>query len=157
MPSHKKSTTTQSVSDLFKDNRTQAQKQEDKLKDELRSLQNRKVSKDMLMSAEEIELLSNANKLTQLFNSNRYAFVSSLDNASANNIERKYSKDGEYFSNIDNTSVYLNKISKIEQVDYVPSSVMKKSNYMLKHTTYNLYNKHADKTDVLVARVVFAN
>ena len=40
------------------------------------------------------------------------------------------------------------------QVDYVPSSVMKKSNYMLKHTTYNLYNKHADKTDVLVARTM---
>lgn len=158
LPSYKKPTTTnQNVSNLFKDTRTQSQKREDELKEQLRSMQNNKVSKDMLMSAEEKQLLSNANTLTQLFNSNRYAFVSSLDNAQCKQVEIKYSTNGEYFSNIDDTSVYLNKISKIEQVDYVPASVMKKSNYMLKHTTYNLYNKHADKTDILVARVVFAN
>ena len=160
LPKYRKATTTQntSVSDLFKDNRTQAQKQEDKLKDELRALQNSyKPTKEMLMSAEEKQLLSNANTLTQLFNSNRYAFVSSLDNAQCKEIEIKYSTSGEYFSNIDNTSVFFNKVSKIEKLDYVPSCVMAKSNYMLKHTTYNLYNKHADKTDILVARVVFAN
>ena len=158
LPSYKKYTTQNtSISDLFKETRTQSQKREDELKEQLRSMQNRKVSKEMLMSAEEKQLLSNANTLTQLFNENRYAFVSSLDNAQCKQVEIKYSTSGEYFSNIDDTSVYLNKISKIEQVDYVPASVMKKSNYMYKHTTYNLYNKHADKTDILVARVVFAN
>lgn len=157
VPSYKKPIQNNSVSDLFKDTRTQEQKEYNALKDKLNAMQNKKVSKEMLMSAEEKQLLSNANTLTQLFNSNRYAFVSSLDNAQCKQVEIKYSTSGEYFSNIDDTSVYLNKISKIEQVDYVPASVMKKSNYMLKHTTYNLYNKHADKTDVLVARVVFAN
>ena len=157
VPNHKKSTT-QSVSDLFKDNRTQAQKQEDKLKDELRSIQNRKVSKELLMSSEELELLSNSSKLTQLFNENRYAFVSSLDNAQCKDIERKYSNSGEYFTNMNNESVHLNKVSKIEQVDYVPSSVMKKSNYMLQHTTYDIYVKHEHSNeDILVARLVFAN
>lgn len=158
LPSYKKPTTTnQNVSDLFKDTRTQSQKREDELKEQLRSMQNRKVSKEMLMSAEEKQLLSNANTLDLLFNENRYAFVSSLDNAQCKEIERQYSSKGAYFVNMDNTSVFFNKVSKIEKLDYVPSCVMAKSNYMLKHTTYNLYNKHADKTDILVARVVFAN
>lgn len=157
VPSYKKSTQNTSISDLFKDTRTQSQKEYDALKNKLNAMQNRKVSKEMLMSAEEKQLLSNANQLDQLFNENRYAFVSSLDNAQCKEIDVQYSTSGEYFSNIDDTSVFFNKISKIEQVDYVPASVMKKSNYMLKHTTYNLYNKHADKTDILVARVVFAN
>lgn len=157
VPSYKKSTTNQNVSNLFKDTRTQSQKEYDALKDKLNAMKNKKVPKELLMSAEEKQLLSNANTLTQLFNSNRYAFVSSLDNAQCKQIDVQYSTSGEYFSNIDDTSVFFNKISKIEQVDYVPASVMKKSNYMLKHTTYNLYNKHADKTDILVARVVFAN
>lgn len=139
LPSYKKSTQNTSISDLFKDTRTQSQKREDELKEQLRSMQNNKVSKDMLMSAEEKQLLSNANTLTQLFNSNRYAFVSSLDNAQCKQIDVQYSTSGEYFSNIDDTSVFFNKISKIEQVDYVPASVMKKSNYMLKHTTYVFY------------------
>ena len=159
LPSYKKPTTKNtSVSDLFKETRTQSQKREDELKEQLRSIQNRKVSKEMLMSAEEKQLLSNSNTLTQLFNSNRYAFVSSLDNAQAKEIERNYSTNGEYFSNIDNTSVFFNKVSKIEQLDYVPASVMKKSNYMYKHTTYNIYVKHKySNEDILVARVVFAN
>ena len=157
VPNHKKSTT-QNVSDLFKDNRTQSQKREDKLKEELRSIQNRKVNKDMLMSSEELELLSNASTLTQLFNENRYAFVSSLDNAQCKEIERKYSNDGEYFTNMNNESVHINKVSKIEKLDYVPSSVLKKSNCMLKHTTYDIYVKHQySNENVLVARVVFAN
>lgn len=157
LPSYKKPIQNTSVSDLFKDNRTQAQKREDELKEELRNLQNNKVSKELLMSAEEKQLLSNANQLDLLFNENRYAFVSSLDNAQCKEIERQYSSKGAYFVNMDNTSVFFNKVSKIEKLDYVPSCVMAKSNYMLKHTTYNLYNKHADKTDILVARVVFAN
>ena len=159
LPSYKKPTTTQntSVSDLFKETRTQSQKREDELKEQLRSIQNRKVSKEMLMSAEEKQLLSNANTLDLLFNENRYAFVSSLDNAQAKEIERNYSTQGAYFVNIDNTSVFFNKVSKIEQLDYVPASVMKKSNYMYKHTTYNIYTKHQSGTDILVARVVFAS
>lgn len=158
VPNHKKATTTQNVSDLFKDNRTQSQKREDKLKEELRSIQNRKVSKDMLMSSEELEFLSNASKLSFLFNQNRYAFVSSLDNAQCKEIERKYSNIGEYFTNMNNESVHINKVSKIEKLDYVPSSVLKKSNYMLKHTTYDIYVKHEySNENVLVARVVFAN
>lgn len=157
VPNHKKSTT-QNVSDLFKDNRTQSQKREDKLKEELRSIQNRKVNKELLMSSEELELLSNASTLTQLFNQNRYAFVSSLDNAQCKEIERKYSNDGEYFTNMNNESVHINKVSKIEKLDYVPASVMTKSNYMLKHTTYDIYVKHEySNENVLVARVVFAN
>lgn len=160
VPSYKKSTTTttQNVSDLFKDNRTQAQKREDALKDELRNLQNTKVSKEMLMSAEELQLLSNANQLDQLFNENRYAFVSSLDNAQCKEIERNYSPKGAYFVNMDNEDVFFNKVSKIEKLDYVPSCVLKKSNYMYKHTTYNIYVKHEySNEDILVARVVFAN
>lgn len=157
LPKHKRVAQNTSVTDLFKDTRTAEQKQEDALKEQLRSMQNTKVSKEMLMSAEEMELLSNANALDQLFNSNRYAFVSSLNNAECKQVERKYSNKGTYFTNIDNTSVHLNKVSKIEKLDYVPGSVMKKSNYMLKHTTYNIYTKHADGTNVLVARVVFAN
>lgn len=158
VPSYKKATTQNtSVSDLFKDNRTQSQKREDELKDELRSIQNRKVNKDMLMSSEELELLSNASTLTQLFNENRYAFVSSLDNAQCKEIERKYSNNGEYFTNMNNESVHINKVSKIEKLDYVPSSVLNKSNYMLKHTTYDIYTKHEySNEDVLTARVVFA-
>lgn len=158
LPSYKKSTQNASVSDLFKDTRTQEQKREDELKEQLRNLQNRKVSKEMLMSAEELQLLSNANQLDQLFNSNRYAFVSSLDNAQCKEIERNYSPQGAYFVNIDNTSVFFNKVSKIEKLDYVPASVMKKSNYMLKHITYDIYVKHKySNEDVLVARVVFVS
>ena len=157
LPKHKRVAQNTSVSSLFKDTRTAAQKKEDKLKDELRSLQDTKVPKEMLMSAEEKQLLSNANQLDQIFNSNRYAFVSSLDNAECKQVERQYSNKGTYFVNIDNTSVFFNKVSLIEKLDYVPGSVMKKSNYMLKHTAYNIYNKHQDGTNVLVARVVFAN
>lgn len=160
VPSYKKSTTTQntSVSDLFKDTRTQSQKREDELKEQLRSMQNKKVSKEMLMSAEELQLLSNANQLDQLFNSNRYAFVSSLDNAECKEIERNYSPKGTYFVNMKNEDVFFNKVSKIEKLDYVPSCVLKKSNYMYKHTTYNIYVKHEySNEDILVARVVFAS
>lgn len=158
LPSYKKPIQNTSVSDLFKETRTQEQKREDKLKEELRMLQNRKVPKELLMSAEERQLLSNANTLDLLFNENRYAFVSSLDNAECKQVERNYSTQGAYFVNMDNTSVFLNKVSKIEQLDYVPASVMKKSNYMYKYTTYNIYNKHKySNEDILVARVVFAS
>lgn len=158
LPSYKKPTTTnQNVSDLFKDTRTQSQKREDELKEQLRSMQNRKVSKEMLMSAEEKQLLSNANQLDQLFNENRYAFVSSLDNAECKEIERNYSNKGAYFVNMKNEDVFFNKVSKIEKLDYVPACIMKKSNYMYKHTTYNIYTKHASGVDELKARVVFAS
>lgn len=159
VPSYKKATTTnQNVSDLFKDTRTQSQKREDELKEQLRSMQNKKVSKEMLMSAEELQLLSNANQLDQLFNENRYVFVSSLDNAECKEIERNYSNKGAYFVNMKNEDVFFNKVSKIEKLDYVPASVLKKSNCMYKHTTYNIYVKHEySNEDILVARVVFAN
>lgn len=157
LPKYKKPVTNTSVSDLFKETRTAAQKREDELKEKLRNLQNSKVSKEMLMSAEEKQLLSNANTLDQLFNSNRYAFVSSLDNAQCKEIERQYSTQGAYFVNMDNTSVFFNKVSKIEKSDYVPGSVLKKSNYQYKYTTYNIYTKHISGQDELKARVVFAN
>ena len=127
------------------------------IKDELRSMQNTKVSKEMLMSAEEKQLLSNAHKLDQLFNENRYAFVSSLDNAQCKEIEKNYSNKGAYFVNMDNTSVFFNKVSLIEKLDYVPGCVLKKSNYNYKHTTYNIYTKHVSGQDELKARLVFAN
>lgn len=157
LPKHKRVAPNISVSDLFKDIRTAQQKQEDVLKEQLRALQNKKVPKEMLMSAEEKQLLSNANALDQLFNENRYAFVSSLDNQQCKEIERKYSNKGTYFVNMDNTSVFFNKVSKIEKLDYVPGSALKKSNYMFKHTAYDIYTKHQDGTNILVARVVFAN
>lgn len=157
LPSYKKPIQNNSVSDLFKDTRTAAQKYEDKLKDELRNMQNSKVSKEMLMSAEEKQLLSNAYTLDQLFNSNRYAFVSSLDNQQAKEIEKNYSNKGAYFVNMDNTSVFFNKVSLIEKLDYVPGSVLKKSNYNYKHTAYNIYTKHQSGQDELKARLVFAN
>ncbi len=157
LPSYKKSTQNTSVSDLFKDTRTQEQKREDKLKEELRMLQNRKVSKEMLMSAEEKQLLSNANTLDQLFNSNRYVYVSSLDNAECKKVERQYSTQGAYFVNMDNTSVFFNKVSLIEKSDYVPGSVLKKSNYQYTYTTYNIYTKHQSGQDELKARLVFAS
>lgn len=157
LPKYKKPIQNTSVSDLFKETRTAAQKEEDKLKEQLRNLQNSKVSKDMLMSAEEKQLLSNANTLDQLFNSNRYAFVSSLDNQECKEIEKNYSNKGAYFVNMDNTSVFFNKVSLIEKLDYVPGSVLKKSNYNYKHTTYNIYTKHQSGVDELKARLVFAN
>ena len=157
LPSYKKPIQNTSVSDLFKETRTASQKEEDKLKEQLRNLQNRKVSKEMLMSAEEKQLLSNANTLTQLFNSNRYAFVSSLDNAQCKEIERNYGTKGAYFVNMNNEDVFFNKVSKIEKLDYVPGSVMKKSNYNYKHTAYNIYTKHVSGVDELKARLVFAN
>lgn len=158
LPSYKKPTTTnQNVSNLFKETRTQEQKREDELKEQLRSMQNRKVPKEMLMSAEEKQLLSNSNQLDQLFNENRYVFVSSLDNAQCKEIERNYSPKGTYFVNMKNEDVFFNKVSKIEKLDYVPASVLKKSNYMYKHTTYNIYTKHISGADELKARVVFAN
>lgn len=156
VPSYKKPTTNQNVSNLFKETRTREQKEYDALKDKLNAMQNKKVSKEMLMSAEEKQLLSNANTLDQLFNSNIYAYVSSFDNAECKEIERQYSPKGTYFVNMDNTSVFFNKVSKIEKLDYVPASVMKKSNYQYKYTTYNLYNKHISGQDELKARVVFA-
>ena len=113
LPKHKTAIQNTSVTDLFKDTRTQVQKEQDALKEKLNDLQNNKVSKEMLMSAEEKQLLSNSNTLDQLFNSNRYAFVSSLDNAAAKEIEKQYSNKGAYFVNMDNISVFLNKVSKI--------------------------------------------
>lgn len=157
LPNSKKPVTNGSVSDLFKETRTAAQKHEDALKEQLRSIQNTKVSKEMLMSAEERQLLSNANTLDQLFNSNRYAYVSSLDNQQAKEIERQYGTKGAYFVNMDNEDVFFNKVSLIEKLDYVPGCVLKKSNYNYKHTAYNIYNKHQSGTNVLVARLVFAN
>lgn len=157
VPSYKKPIQSNSASDLFKDTRTAAQKREDELKEQLRSMQNTKVPKEMLMSAEEKQLLSNAYKLDQLFNENRYAFVSSLDNQECKEIERNYGTKGAYFVNMDNTSVFFNKVSLIEKLDYVPGSVLKKSNYNYKHTAYNIYTKHQSGADVLVARLVFAN
>ena len=157
VPSYKKPIQNTSVSDLFKDTRTQEQKEYNALKDKLNAMQNRKVSKEMLMSAEEKQLLSNANTLDQLFNENRYVFVSSLDNAECKEIERNYSPKGTYFVNMKNEDVFFNKVSKIEKLDYVPASVLKKSNCMYKHTTYNIYTKHASGVDELKARVVFAN
>ena len=135
VPSYKKPIQNNSVSDLFKDTRTQSQK-----------------------SAEELQLLSNANQLDQLFNENRYAFVSSLDNAQCKEIDVQYSTKGAYFVNMKNEDVFFNKVSKIEKLDYVPACVLKKSNYMYKHTTYNIYVKHEySNEDILVARVVFAS
>lgn len=157
VPSYKKPVTNTSVSDLFKDTRTASQKREDELKEQLRSMQNTKVPKEMLMSAEEKQLLSNSNTLDQLFNENRYAFVSSLDNADCKEIERNYGTKGAYFVNMNNEDVFFNKVSRIEKLDYVPGSVLKKSNYNYKHTAYNIYNKHQSGTNVLVARLVFAN
>lgn len=157
VPSYKKPVTNTSVSDLFKDTRTASQKREDELKEQLRSMQNKKVPKEMLMSAEELELLSNSNKLDLLFNESRYAFVSSLDNQECKEIEKNYSNKGAYFVNMDNTSVFFNKVSLIEKLDYVPGSVLKKSNYNYKHTTYNIYTKHQSGQDELKARLVFAN
>lgn len=157
LPKYKKPVTNTSVSDLFKETRTAAQKEEDALKEKLRNMQNSKVSKDMLMSAEEKQLLSNAYTLDQLFNSNRYAFVSSLDNQQAKEIERNYGTKGAYFVNINNEDVFFNKVSLIEKLDYVPGSVLKKSNYNYKHTAYNIYTKHVSGVDELVARLVFAN
>ena len=157
LPSYKKPIQNSSVSDLFKETRTASQKYEDKLKDELRSMQNNRVSKEMLMSAEELELLSNSNKLDLLFNESRYAFVSSLDNQDCKEIERNYGTKGAYFVNINNEDVFFNKVSKIEKLDYVPGSVLKKSNYNYKHTAYNIYTKHVSGTDELKARLVFAN
>lgn len=157
LPKYKKPVTNGSVSDLFKETRTAAQKHEDALKEQLRNLQNSKVPKEMLMSAEEKQLLSNAHTLDLLFNENRYAFVSSLDNAQCKEIEKNYSNKGAYFVNMDNTSVFFNKVSLIEKLDYVPGSVLKKSNYNYKHTAYNIYTKHVSGVDELVARLVFAN
>lgn len=147
-----------SVSDLFKDRRTMAQKKEDQLKEELRSMQNSyKPTKEMLMSAEELELLGNSNKLTKLFENSRYKFVSSLDNAECKEIDVQYSNKGAYIVNMDNSSLFFNEVSKIESVDYVPGCVMAKSNYMLRHTTYNIYVKHQySNENILVARLVFA-
>lgn len=157
VPSYKKPVTNTSVSDLFKDTRTASQKREDELKEQLRSMQNTKVPKEMLMSAEEKQLLSNSNTLDQLFNENRYAFVSSLDNATAKEIERNYGTKGAYFVNMNNEDVFFNKVSLIEKLDYVPGSVLKKSNYQYKHTAYNIYTKHVSGQDELKARLVFAN
>lgn len=157
VPSYKKPIQSNSVTDLFKDTRTQVQKEQDALKEKLNALQNNKVSKEMLMSAEEKQLLSNAHTLDLLFNENRYAFVSSLDNAQCKEIEKNYSNKGAYFVNMDNTSVFFNKVSLIEKLDYVPGCVLKKSNYNYKHTTYNIYTKHVSGQDELKARLVFAN
>ena len=157
LPKYKKPVTNGSVSDLFKETRTASQKREDELKEQLRSMQNTKVPKEMLMSAEEKQLLSNANTLDQLFNSNRYAFVSSLDNQNCKEIEKQYGTKGAYFVNINNEDVFFNKVSLIEKLDYVPGSVLKKSNYNYKHTTYNIYTKHISGQDELKARLVFAN
>lgn len=156
LPKYKKPTQNNSVSDLFKDTRTASQKEEDALKEQLRNMQNSKVSKDMLMSAEEKQLLSNSNTLDQLFNGSVAAFVSSLDNQECKEIERNYGTKGVYIVNMKNEDVFFNKVSKIEELDYVPGCVLKKSNYNYKHTAYNIYTKHASGTDVLVTRLVFA-
>lgn len=157
LPKHKKPITNNSVSDLFKDTRTASQKQEDALKEQLRSMQNRKVPKEMLMSAEELELLSNSNKLDQLFNGSVAAFVSSLDNQECKEIERNYGTKGVYIVNMKNEDVFFNKVSLIEKIDYVPGCVLKKSNYNYKHTAYNIYTKHTSGVDELKARLVFAS
>ena len=156
LPNSKKPIQSNSVADLFKDNRTASQKEEDKLKEQLRSMQNKKVPKEMLMSAEELELLSNSNKLDQLFNGSVATFVSSLDNQDCKEIERQYSNKGVYIVNMKNEDVFFNKVSLIEKLDYVPGCILKKSNYNYKHTAYNIYTKHQSGQDELKARLVFA-
>ena len=156
LPKYKKPVTNGSVSDLFKETRTASQKREDELKEQLRNLQNSKVSKDMLMSAEEKQLLSNSNQLDQLFNGSVATFVSSLDNQECKEAVRNYGTKGVYIVNMKNEDVFFNKVSLIEKLDYVPGCVLKKSNYNYKHTAYNIYTKHASGQDELKARLVFA-
>lgn len=156
LPNSKKPIQSNSVSSLFKDTRTASQKEYDALKDKLNAMENKKVSKEMLMSSEELELLSNSNKLDQLFNCSVATFVSSLDNQNCKEIERNYGTKGAYFVNMKNEDVFFNKVSLIEKLDYVPGSVLKKSNYNYKHTAYNIYTKHQSGADELKARLVFA-
>lgn len=156
LPKYKKVASSNSVSDLFKDNRTQAQKEQDAFRDRLNAMENKKVSKEMLMSAEELELLSNSNQLDQLFNGSVATFVTSLDNAECKDAVRNYGTKGVYIVNMKNEDVFFNKVSRIEKLDYIPGCILKKSNYNYKHTAYNIYTKHASGTDVLVTRLVFA-
>ena len=109
------------------------------------------------MSAEEKQLLSNANTLDMLFNSNRFAFVSSLDNQQCKQIERKYSNKGAYFVNMKNESIFLNKVSLIQKLEYVPGSVFRQYNHLTGFSAYDICYKHQDGTNVVVARLVFAN
>ncbi len=143
------------VSDMFKDTRTEEQKRVAKLQDELNKAKGISNSKKVYMSSEQETKLENAHMLDKLFNENRYAMSVSNDNSKSKDISLNYAKGGQYFTDVDGDSVYISNISKIEKLDYIPSSAI--VNRSLKYVAYNLYEKHNCGQDVLIARVVFAS
>lgn len=143
LPTFKKGNSEFRVSDLFKDNAYTMQ--------ECNIV---KRTPRMLNSFEQTKL-ENSYKLDKLFNSNRYAKSVSNNNAKSKDVELKYSKSGAYFVDINGNSVFINNISKIEELDYIPASAIVNRN--LSYSAYDLYEKHQSGQDVLIARIVFAS
>lgn len=111
--------------------------------------------KRVILNAKEENRLANANKIEQLFNNNRFAMSTTKDNATAIDVKLEYSKNGKYVKGFED-NVFINKVSKSEENDYIPSSAM--ISYLnLSYKCYSIFIEHASGEDVEVARLVFAN
>lgn len=130
------------VSDLFKPNNY--------LEQECKIVERRPI---MLNAAQENKL-ENARKLEQMFENSRVATSVTKDNNTAVDVKLEYSKNGKYFKGFSD-NVFINKVTKIEQNDYIPSSAIK-SYLNVMYECYSIYIGHASGQDVEVARVVFA-
>lgn len=143
-PNYKTNNKETRVSDLFKNNSYTMQEVN-------KSAEVKKV----YMSADKEQKLENAYMLDKLFKENRYSMSISLDNAKSKDTELNYSNKGAYFADINNNSIFINDVSKIEKLDYIPSSAV--TNMSLSYSAYNIYKKSVCNTEEVAARIVFAS
>lgn len=111
--------------------------------------------KRVILNAKEENRLANAYKIERLFLNNRFAKSTTKDNSISIDVKLEYSKDGKYIKGF-NDNVFINKISKIIENDYTPSSAIM-SYLNLSYKCYSIFVEHATGEDVEVARLVFAN
>lgn len=111
------------------------------------------VNRKVMLNKEQETKLENSNKVSKLFEHNRYAMSVDKNNSRYIDIELMYSPKGASFNTIEGTTVYLNTdIDSIEKVD-VPLHLMVNKNLL--YEAYKLYKKHQCGDLVEIAYLVF--
>lgn len=130
------------ASDLFSSNPNRAYERECQI-----------VNRKVMLNKEQETKLENSNKVSKLFEHNRYAMSVDKNNSRYIDIELMYSRKGASFNTIEGTTVYLNTdIDSIEKVD-VPLHLMVNKNLL--YEAYKLYKKHQCGDLVEIAYLVF--
>lgn len=145
-----------SLSDLFQDYRTPFEKQQQARLDEERAyMDSLKPSKELLMSADEVNRLEIANTLTKLNEKNRYFMVVKKDLSTYKDSEFKIGRKGYYIETYEGETLYLN--YDIDQITEVAIPVCCVINPSLRYSAYNLFTKHPSGSLVHKGTICFAN